>query len=121
IVAIDAARERTRRGLHALGAGARRRVDSARRAVAGTMRTLHAVSPLATLDRGYAIVSRPDDTRWGVVVDDAGGLAPGERIHAHLASGTVAATVLETHVEDAAALARGDVAPAADAPVENRR
>ncbi len=121
IVAIDAARERTRRGLHALGAGARRRVDSARRAVTGTMRTLHAVSPLATLDRGYAIVSRPDGTRWGVVVDDAGDLAPGEPIHAHLASGTVAATVRETRVEDAAARARGDVAPAPDSPAENRR
>lgn len=120
-VAIDAARERTRRAFDALGAAAGRRVDSARRAVTGTMRTLHAVSPLATLDRGYAIVSRPDGTRWGVVVDDAGGLAPGERIHAHLASGTVAATVRETRVEDAAALARGDVAPAADSPVENRQ
>ena len=120
-LAIDAARERTRRGLDALAAGAGRRVDSARRALTGTVRTLHAVSPLATLDRGYAIVSRPDGTRWGAVVDDAGGLAPGEPIHAHLASGTVAATVRETRVEDAAVLARGEVEPAADSPLENRR
>ena len=120
-VAIDAARERTRRGLDALAAGAGRRVDIARRALTGKVRTLHAVSPLATLDRGYAIVSRPDGTRWGAVVNDAGDLAPGERIHAHLASGTVAATVSETRVEDVAPLARGDVAPTADSPVEDQR
>ena len=120
-VAIDAARERTGRGLDTLAAAAGRRVDIARRALTGKVRTLHAVSPLATLDRGYAIVSRPDGTRWGAVVDDAGGLAPGERIHAHLASGTVAATVRETGVEDAAPLARGEVAPPADSPVEDRR
>ena len=120
-LAIDAARGRTQRGLDALAAGAHRRMDIARHALSGTVRTLHAVSPLATLDRGYAIVSRPDGTRWGAVVGDAGGLAPGERIHAHLTSGTVAATVSETRVEDAAPLARGEVAPAADSPVENRR
>ncbi len=52
-------------------------------------RTLHAVSPLATLDRGYAIVL---DSSGGVVMN-AGDIKPGERIAARLAKGSVTAIV----------------------------
>ena len=107
--AIDHARARTGRSLEALAAAAARRVESAHNALRGTMRTLNAVSPLATLDRGYAIVARPDGSRWGAVVSDARSLSAGDPIHAHLASGTVAATVDDAVVESAAAAARDEV------------
>jgi exodeoxyribonuclease VII large subunit len=51
---------------------------------------LHAVSPLATLDRGYAIVTEPET---GAVLRDAGALKAGDRIRARLASGELDATI----------------------------
>ncbi|HEX5650693.1 MAG TPA: exodeoxyribonuclease VII large subunit, partial [Steroidobacteraceae bacterium] len=57
-------------------------------------RTLHAVSPLATLDRGYAIVL--DEA--GHVVSDAMSVPRGARIEARVARGVVRATVTETLV-----------------------
>ncbi len=53
------------------------------------MRTLNAVSPLATLERGYAIVA---DARGHVLVD-AAALAPGDPVHARLARGRFTAKV----------------------------
>jgi exodeoxyribonuclease VII large subunit len=53
------------------------------------VRTLHAVSPLATLERGYAIVRRPD----GGVVRDPAEIPPGTEIEALLLKGRVRARV----------------------------
>ena len=53
------------------------------------MHTLHAVSPLATLDRGYAIVA----DAAGHVVTEATALKPGAEIEARLARGSVRAKV----------------------------
>ena len=53
------------------------------------VRTLNAVSPLATLDRGYAIVSRED----GSIVRNAADAAPGTIIEARLSIGKVRAKV----------------------------
>jgi len=53
-------------------------------------RALDTVSPLATLDRGYAIVADGS----GRVVQDAATLRPGDRITARLARGRVTAEVL---------------------------
>ncbi len=53
--------------------------------------TLHATSPLATLDRGYAIVTRTVD---GAILTDAAQAPPGTEIEARLARGTIAARVL---------------------------
>jgi len=55
-------------------------------------RTLDAVSPLATLGRGYAIVQRVDD---GSVVHDAAQAPVGTEIEARLARGRVRATVTD--------------------------
>jgi exodeoxyribonuclease VII large subunit len=52
-------------------------------------RGLHAVSPLATLTRGFAIVTHAD----GRVLSDAAAVAPGEEIEARLARGTLSARV----------------------------
>jgi exodeoxyribonuclease VII large subunit len=52
-------------------------------------RALHTVSPLATLARGFAIVTRAD----GTLLTDAHGVASGEEIEARLARGTLRARV----------------------------
>jgi exodeoxyribonuclease VII large subunit len=53
-------------------------------------RALHAVSPLATLARGFAIVTRAD----GTLLTDAGAVSVGETIEARLVHGTLSARVL---------------------------
>lgn len=53
-------------------------------------RTLHSVSPLATLERGYAIVTEQDSGR---VLTDAGQAQLGSAITARLAKGRVHATI----------------------------
>lgn len=62
---------------------ATRRLDAAGRRAAALQRALHAVSPLATLRRGYAIASTPE----GAVVRRADDVAPGARLHLRLAEG----------------------------------
>ena len=92
-LAIERGRERARHAHGQLARAMRHGLDAAAAAVAGTARAMQAVSPLNTLSRGYAILSRPDGSRWGEVTTDAGALKPGMQVEAHLASGTVAATV----------------------------
>jgi len=55
-------------------------------------RTLNAVSPLATLERGYAIVSG----ERGEILRDAADAAPGTMIEARLAKGRIRAKVTKT-------------------------
>ncbi|HEX3844831.1 MAG TPA: exodeoxyribonuclease VII large subunit [Steroidobacteraceae bacterium] len=52
-------------------------------------KSLDMASPLATLARGFAIVTRPD----GTLVTDARSVPPGAEIEAHLASGLLRARV----------------------------
>ena len=72
-----------------LRAAALARLHLAREHLAPLVRTLNAVSPLATLERGYAIVSRVD----GGILRNAADAAPGTLIEARLAVGTVRAKV----------------------------
>ena len=67
------------------------RLHLARERLSPLVRTLNAVSPLATLDRGYAIVSRVD----GAIVRSAADVAPGTLIEARLAVGKIRAKVEE--------------------------
>ena len=60
-------------------------------------RALHSVSPLATLDRGYAIV-RNEAT--GSVVTNARDVQSGEDIRARLSQGELIATVKKVVVDD---------------------
>ena len=57
------------------------------------VRALHAISPLATLSRGYAIVTRADD---GAVVRNAVQAPPGTEIDARLERGRLRARVVKT-------------------------
>jgi exodeoxyribonuclease VII large subunit len=70
-------------------------VERGRERLTLLMRTLNAVSPLATLDRGYAIVTSPE----GAVLRDAAEAPPGTVVEARLASGRLRATVTESSPE----------------------
>ena len=72
-----------------LRAAALARLHLARERLSPLVRTLNAVSPLATLDRGYAIVSRAS----GGILRDAADAAAGTIIEARLAVGTIRAKV----------------------------
>jgi exodeoxyribonuclease VII large subunit len=65
------------------------RVAAAAQRLALAQRGLNAVSPLATLARGFAIVTRAD----GTLVTQAAQVAPGEAIEARLAQGILLARV----------------------------
>jgi exodeoxyribonuclease VII large subunit len=66
------------------------RVAAAAQRLALAQRALHGVSPLATLARGFAIVTRDD----GALLIDAAAVAPGDEIAARLARGTLTARVV---------------------------
>ncbi len=68
----------------------RQSVDRPRQRLDLAVRALHSVSPLATLDRGYAIVT---DEKTGTVLTNAKVVKSGNRIRARLASGSLLATV----------------------------
>lgn len=75
-----------------LRAAAVGRLHLARERFSPLTRTLQAVSPLATLDRGYAIVSRVG----GTIVRSAAEVCPGTPIDVRLAVGNIRAKVEET-------------------------
>jgi exodeoxyribonuclease VII large subunit len=78
------------------GAGARLEhavrqcLSRAQHRLALAQRALNAVSPLATLARGFAIVTRAAS---GTLLTDAAAIAPGEEIEARLARGSLRARV----------------------------
>lgn len=51
-------------------------------------RALQAVSPLATMSRGYAVVAVPDGSRWGKPLVAAAAAPPGQRVALHWADGS---------------------------------
>ncbi len=67
----------------------RRELATAGARLAAAARTLNAVSPLATLERGYAIVAHAD----GRVVKRAADVSAGETVRARTADGSFTATV----------------------------
>ena len=74
-----------------LQSAASRRVAAGRGRLAALGGALHALSPLATLDRGYALVRRADD---GCVVRDCAAAPAGTRVRTLVANG-----VLDCRVE----------------------
>jgi exodeoxyribonuclease VII large subunit len=76
-----------------LQAAALGQLRRARERLLPLVRTLNAVSPLATLERGYAIVS----TVGGEILRDAADAKPGTLIEARLGRGAFRAKVEETH------------------------
>ena len=70
-------------------------VDQRRRQVDALARALHAVSPLATLERGYAVVAAPDGSRWGKPLVAAATAQPGSQVTIHWADGSRSARIDE--------------------------
>ncbi|MHB8742637.1 MAG: exodeoxyribonuclease VII large subunit [Sulfuricaulis sp.] len=70
------------------------RLERAATQLRQAMQTLHALSPLATLERGYAIVQRPDT---GAIVTTTATVQPGERVQAQLAHGRLDCLVEKIH------------------------
>ncbi len=75
-----------------LEAAVNRRLERSRQQLTATGRALDALSPLATLERGYAIVRRCRD---GVIVRDAGQTKTGEQVEASLAHGVLVCSIDE--------------------------
>jgi exodeoxyribonuclease VII large subunit len=75
-----------------LAGAARRLVPERQQLLAGLARTLHAVSPLPTLERGYAIISRPDGRGVSSVAD----VQPGQLIEAQLKDGRLETKVIQS-------------------------
>jgi exodeoxyribonuclease VII large subunit len=73
-----------------LDAEIRRSVDARRQRIDNITRTLHTLSPLATLDRGYAIVNRASDS---LVLRDSKTISVGEAVRIRLARGQLSAEV----------------------------
>jgi exodeoxyribonuclease VII large subunit len=73
-----------------LAAAMRARLERGRSRLGIAARTLDAVSPLATLYRGYSILQTPD----GRVVRAARELEIGDEVRARTADGTVVASVV---------------------------
>lgn len=75
-----------------LFAALERLLDSRRRSVQVACGKLNAISPLATLERGYAIASRERD---GQILRDSGEVEAGEAVEIRLAQGGLRAKVLD--------------------------
>ena len=88
-VRLAAAGTRLQIAQTAIATALNRKLERLRSRLAVTVRTLDAVSPLATLQRGYAIVT--DAT--GRVVTDCAAVNEGDRIVARVAQGTIEARV----------------------------
>jgi len=97
LLRLAALRLRLEGAAQRLRVAARDSVGENRRRFELAMRTLDAVSPLATLGRGYAIVT----DAAGHVLQDATAVQPGQRVTARLARGGFRAEVIERLPEPA--------------------
>jgi exodeoxyribonuclease VII large subunit len=92
---LAAAHRRLDRARVALTRTSARILEPRRRRLAAAATRLEALSPLAVLNRGYALVYAED----GSLLHDAAQASPGQKIRARLASGALTATVSETHTQ----------------------
>jgi len=93
---LAAARERWRSSLADLRRALLRQLERSQQRLKLAERSLHSLSPLATLDRGYAIVTTKD----GTLLTDSAAVAKGATIGVRLSRGALAATVTDTQTED---------------------
>ena len=80
-----------------LGDGIRQLVSDARHRLELAARDIASCSPLAVLDRGYAVVTRE---RSRTALRSVEGLAGGTRLRVRLAHGALSAEVKETHADE---------------------
>lgn len=89
---VDEARERLRVRMRNL-------LEMRRERLSGRAQHLHALSPLLTLNRGFAVVRRADDD---TLVTSVAQVTPGERLRVRVADGTFAAVAGERETPAAA-------------------
>lgn len=70
-------------------------LTQAQNRLASSVRALHAVSPLSTLARGYAVVTDQDER----IITHANQATPGQRISIKLAQGSLMVQVLESRIQ----------------------
>ncbi|HEX2486058.1 MAG TPA: exodeoxyribonuclease VII large subunit [Myxococcota bacterium] len=109
---LRARRTRLDAASRALPAAARRALERKGPRLRSAAARLDALSPLAVLGRGYALVQRVDT---GAIVRRAGELAPGDALRVRLGEGEVRARVDEAPATDASSAASAP-AETADAP-----
>ncbi len=80
-----------------LATGMRQNLQRQQQRVLLAAHRLDALSPLATLQRGYAIVRRADNN---LIVRNARDIAPGERLQARLAQGSLLCVVDKIQADD---------------------
>ncbi len=69
-------------------------IQSAKTKVSSILKNIEAVSPLAVLSRGYAVVSKPKvGTDFGEIAKSVDDLRPNENIETHLSDGTVSSKI----------------------------
>ncbi len=88
--ALSAQNARCTQLMRRLATSARQQITAHRARLEGLVRTLSGVGPLHTLARGYAVVVRSDTGR---VIRDSAGVAPGDRVTALLARGSLRSIV----------------------------
>lgn len=104
---IAAARQRADDAQHLLAVGLQSLLELRREHLRGAALRLHALSPLLTIGRGFAVVRRAAD---GALVTSVSQVAPGHGLEIRVGDGTFAATVGPRR--DATPNGRrGDVAP----------
>ncbi len=70
------------------------KIQSAKNKVSSIVKNIEAVSPLAVLSRGYAVVSKPKEgTAFGEIAKSVDDLSPNENIETHLSDGTVSSKI----------------------------
>lgn len=77
-----------------------RTIELANNTLRNTARSLHTVSPLATLDRGYAIIAQPDKSNWGKPINSIEQVEINDYVVAHISDGLIKATVTGTSKRD---------------------
>jgi len=88
---FDAARARLESAYNSCNAAVEGDMEEARKRLGLAAASLDALSPLAVLQRGYAIAQRPD----GTLLRDADSVAVGDSISVRLAKGKLTASVEE--------------------------
>ena len=89
----------------AIGRALKQLLTQERKRLQDLGRTLHAVSPLATLGRGYAVITSVNDDR---VISSARQVDAGDTISAQLRDGRLACKVLGVHAETLSVSADGE-------------
>jgi exodeoxyribonuclease VII large subunit len=108
---IASGRQRVDEAVHALRLGTEHAVALRRERLSGTALRLHALSPLLTIARGYAVVRRAADA---TVVTRVAQVAPGQAVTVRVTDGSFAA-VAGPRLDEAADAA--DAKPEAEAEV----